>query len=98
MDLVFIEELEEDKIMEQQFVEAHATQTYTREENVIKVEVQPSIEVQALIEAQLKAMEIKMYESVVAVKRRCVIMDKATLLDKCICIANPGRFMWIQTK
>jgi hypothetical protein len=51
-----------------------------------------------LIEAQLKAMEIKMYESVVAVKRRCVIMDKATLLDKCICIANPGRFMWIQTK
>jgi hypothetical protein len=51
-----------------------------------------------LIEAQLRAMEIEMYELVVAVKRRCIIMDKATLLDKCICIADFERFMWIQTK
>jgi hypothetical protein len=34
----------------------------TREENVIKVEVQPSTKVQVFMEAQLKVMEIEMHE------------------------------------
>jgi len=31
-------------------------------------------------------------------KRRCAIMDKATLLDKGIKIPNPKRFMWTLMK
>jgi transposase len=37
---------------------------------------------QALTDAQLKVMEIDMRESNATTKRRCTIMDKATLLDK----------------
>ncbi len=44
MDLVFIEESKEDKVVKQQSVEAQAMWTDTRKENVIEVEVQPSIE------------------------------------------------------
>jgi hypothetical protein len=43
---------------------------------------------QALIEAQLGAMEIKMCESNATVKRRGTIMDKITVLEKGICILD----------
>jgi hypothetical protein len=36
---VFIEELKEDKAMEQHFIEAQTTQMDAREENVVEVEV-----------------------------------------------------------
>jgi hypothetical protein len=49
---VFIERLEEDKIVEQHFVETKTTQTDVGEENVVEAEVQPSIEVQVMAEAQ----------------------------------------------
>jgi hypothetical protein len=41
-----------------------------------------------LIEAQLKAKEIEMHELNVAAKRKHAIMDKATFLDKGICILD----------
>jgi hypothetical protein len=44
VDSVFIEESKEDKAKEQQFVEAHAMRMDIGKENVIEVEVQPSIE------------------------------------------------------
>jgi hypothetical protein len=59
-----------------------------REENVVMVEVQSSTEVQALIEAQLRAMEIKMCESNATAKRKCTIIDKTTLLEKDIHILD----------
>jgi len=31
-------------------------------------------------------------------RRQANIMDRATLLDKDICISDPNRFMWIYTK
>jgi hypothetical protein len=51
-----------------------------------------------MAKAQQKAMEIERCESKVAAKRRCAILDKATLLDKGIKIPIPTRFMWTQTK
>lgn len=45
VDLVNIEELEEDKSVEQWFVEAQAMQKDAKEEQVFDVGVQPSIEV-----------------------------------------------------
>ncbi len=53
------------------------------------MEVQLSIEVQALIEAQLRVMEIEMCELDVATKKKHVIMDIATHLEKGIHIPNP---------
>jgi hypothetical protein len=43
-------------------------------------------------------MEIEMRESNVATKRKHAIMDKATLMEKGICILNLEQFMWIKTK
>jgi len=43
-------------------------------------------------------MEIERCELEVAMKRRRIIMDKVTLLEKGICIPNLERFMWIHTK
>jgi len=43
-------------------------------------------------------MDFDKRESEVVMKRRCVIMDKITLLEKGICIPNLERFMWIHTK
>jgi hypothetical protein len=42
---VFIEELEDDEVVEQHFVEAQIAQKVTREENVIEAKIQPSTEV-----------------------------------------------------
>jgi hypothetical protein len=39
-------------------------------------------------------MEIERRELEVVVKRRCAILDRATLLEKGIKIPNPKRFMW----
>jgi TPP-dependent indolepyruvate ferredoxin oxidoreductase alpha subunit len=58
------------------------------------VEVQQSIEVQAMAKTQQKAMEMERRESEVVAKRRCIIMDRATLLEKGIKIPDPDRFMW----
>ncbi len=43
-------------------------------------------------------MEMEQCEVEVVVKRRCVILDKATLLEKGIKIRNPKHLMWTQTK
>jgi hypothetical protein len=45
MDFVFIEESEEDKAMEQQFVEAQIVHIDAREENIVTVEIQSSTKV-----------------------------------------------------
>jgi hypothetical protein len=39
MELVFIEESKEDKVVEQQFVEAQIMQMDARKENIVEVEV-----------------------------------------------------------
>jgi hypothetical protein len=62
------------------------------------VEVQQSIEAQVKVKAQQKVMEIERCESKVVAKRRCVILDKVTLLEKGIKIPNLEQFMWTQTK
>jgi hypothetical protein len=41
-----------------------------------------------MAKAQQRAMEIEKHESEVTVKRRCAILDKATLLDKGIKIPD----------
>jgi hypothetical protein len=46
VDPVFIKESEEDEDVEQHFVETQTSQIDAGEENVVEVEVQPSIEVQ----------------------------------------------------
>ncbi len=65
---------------------------------IVEAKVKPSTKVQALIEAQLRAMEIKMCELNAATKRRHTIMDRVTFLKKGIHILDPKQFMWIQTK
>jgi hypothetical protein len=39
-------------------------------------------------------MEIERRELGVVVKRRCVVLDRVTLLEKNIKIPNPKQFMW----
>jgi hypothetical protein len=39
-------------------------------------------------------MEVEQCEVEAIVKRRCAILDKATLLEKGIKISNLKRFMW----
>jgi hypothetical protein len=51
-----------------------------------------------MAEAQQRAMEIKRRESKTIMKRRCAILDKATLLERGIKIPSPEQFMWTQTK
>jgi hypothetical protein len=46
IDTMFTEESEEDKVVEQHFVEAQTTHKDTWEENIVEAEVQPSTEVQ----------------------------------------------------
>jgi len=55
--------------------------------------------VQTLTEVQPNAMEINMsVPRAIKMRTHATIMDIATLLDKGICIPDPDRFMWIQTK
>ncbi len=62
------------------------------------MEVQQSIEAQAMAKAHQKVMEIERCESEAITKRRCVILDKVTLLEKGIKIPDPKQLMWTQTK
>jgi len=43
-------------------------------------------------------MEMEQCETEAVAKRKCVILDKATLLEKGIKILDPEQFMWTQTK
>ncbi len=54
MDLMFIEEIEKDKNVEQQFVEAQTIQINASEENIVEVETQPSTKMQTLTKSQLR--------------------------------------------
>ncbi len=78
IDPVFIEDSEEDKVVEQHFMEAQITQKDAREDNIVEakeqlstkvqVEVQQAIKVQVMAEAQRKAMEMERQELEVVVK------------------------------
>ncbi len=50
VDIVFTEELEEDEVVEQHFVEIHTLQIDARDENIVEAEVQPFIEVQMVVQ------------------------------------------------
>jgi hypothetical protein len=78
-------------------VEVHTTQKDVGEENVVEAEVQPSIKVKAMAEAQQRVMEIERSESQAIVKKRRAILDRTTLLEKGIKILDPKRFMWTHT-
>ncbi len=41
---------------------------------------------------------MEQHEMEVIVKKRCAILDRATILEKCIKIPDPEQFMWTQTK
>jgi hypothetical protein len=47
-----------------------------------------------MVEAQQRAMEMERHESKVVVKKRRIILDKTTLLEKGIKIPNHEQFMW----
>jgi len=80
----------------------------TREENIIEVEEQLSLEiqvevhqstkVQGMAEAQQRVMEMERCEVEVVMKRRCTILDRTTLMEKGIKILNLKHFMWTQMK
>jgi len=48
-----------------------------------------------MVEAQLKVMEMERCELEVVAKRRCIMLDKATFLEKGIKILDLKRFLWI---
>jgi hypothetical protein len=108
IDPMFIEEPKDDKAVEQHFVVTQTMEKDTREENIIEVEEQLSLEihvevqqatkVQGIAETQQRAMEVERHEAEVVMKKRCVILDKTTLLEKGIKILDPKRFMWTQMK
>ncbi len=62
------------------------------------MEVQQTIEMQVMVEAQRRVMEMERHESETIVKKRRTILDKATLLDKGIKIPNLKRFVWTQMR
>jgi hypothetical protein len=47
-----------------------------------------------MAESQQRAMEMDMHESKVVVKKRRIIPDSATLMEKGIKILDLDRFMW----
>ncbi len=51
-----------------------------------------------MVEVQQRAMEIKRHDSEAITKRRCAILDRATVLEKGIKILDLERFMWTQMK
>jgi DNA-directed RNA polymerase subunit RPC12/RpoP len=69
-------------------VEAKTMQTNVGEENVVEVEVRPSIEVQVMAEAQRRVIEMERCESKVLVKKKHTILYRVTLLEKGIKISN----------
>jgi hypothetical protein len=51
-----------------------------------------------MVEAQQRAMQMERHESKVVAKRRRIIPNIITLLDKGIKIPDINQFMWTQTK
>ncbi len=64
----------------------------------MQVVVQQSTQVQVMTKAQQKAMEMERCEAKVVAKKRRIILDKTTFLEKGIKFFDPKQFMWIQTK
>ncbi len=103
-----IEELKENEATKEHFVEAQTMQKDAREEKVVakekhlstkvQLKVQQATKVQTTVEAQQKAMEMEQHEAEAIAKRRCVILDRTTLLEKGIKILDLERFMWTWTK
>ncbi len=101
---MFIEESEDDEGVEQHFVEEQTMEkehkggeNYWGGRTSIPRDtcgVQQAREVQANAEAQWRAMEMERREVEVVVKRRRVILDIITLLEKGIKILDPKHFMW----
>jgi hypothetical protein len=55
----------------------------------VQMEVEQATEVEAMVKAQQKVMEMKRCESKAIAKKRHTILDKATFLKKGIKILNP---------
>jgi hypothetical protein len=51
-----------------------------------------------MAETQRRAMEIERFELEAILKRRCVILDIVTLMEKGIKILDLKQFMWTQMK
>ncbi len=95
-------------MVEQHSVDAQTLEKDTREENIIEVEEQLSMEIQVevqqatkvegMVEIQQRTMEMERREVEVVMKRRCVIFDKATHLEKGIKILYHKHFMWTPMK
>jgi len=49
-----------------------------------------------MVEAHRRVME--QHEAEAVAKRRHIVLDKVTILEKGIKILDPDRFMWTQTK
>jgi hypothetical protein len=47
-----------------------------------------------MAKGQQRAMEIERHEAGAIAKKRCTILDRATLLKKGIKIPDPNQFMW----
>jgi len=62
------------------------------------LKVQQATKVQTMVEAQQRLMEVEEHEAEVAMKKRCGILNRVTLLEKGIKIPNPEHFMWTQMK
>jgi hypothetical protein len=51
-----------------------------------------------MVKAQRRLLEMEQREAKAIMKKRHVILNKTTLLDKGIKILDPERFMWTQMK
>ncbi len=47
-----------------------------------------------MAKTQQRLMEMEQYEMETIAKKRCAILDRATLLEKGIKILDPKHFMW----
>ncbi len=75
-------------------MESQTAQIDEAKENIVEAKIQQSTKVQAMVKAQQRAMETEKCEVKTITKRRCAILDKATLLEKGIKIPDLKRFMW----
>ncbi len=60
----------------------------------MQVEVQQDTKVQVMVEAQRREMEMERQELEIIAKRRRVILNRPTLLEKGIKILDLEQFMW----
>jgi len=90
VDLIYIQESDEEKGVEQQSMEKQVAQKEAKEGKILEVGVQP------LREVQPSGMEIDMIAPrAIYARKRATIMEKSTLLDKGVCFPNLDKFMWI---